>query len=244
MQRPEAPTGEQSCSCESLTRPDPLVVHSSIVVHDWLNKQISEAAALTDTFSSHYKYRHRGVSGLNPDPDSLLWLCNKGVGTAEIKGILWLADLIQLNCLFFLLTGSGLRCEKLWQVYTRIIKTQQQCTRIPVTLPAYSAGTQSRPLSVHTVKPTHRVRAESMSRTSLARCFLCFWMFGISTWERSREVPLECGGANWDEEQTQCCWSVCTPSVAAFPLGWISAEKVRGMLAPENRRLENVIGVA
>lgn len=33
-------------------------------------------------------------------------------------------------------------------------------------------------------RETHRVRAESMSRTSFAKCFLCFWMFGISTWEK------------------------------------------------------------
>lgn len=28
------------------------------------------------------------------------------------------------------------------------------------------------------------VRAESMSRTSLAKCFLCFWMLGMSTCKR------------------------------------------------------------
>lgn len=27
----------------------------------------------------------------------------------------------------------------------------------------------------------HLVRAESMSKTSLAKCFLCFWMLGMST---------------------------------------------------------------
>lgn len=37
---------------------------------------------------------------------------------------------------------------------------------------------------------THRVRAESMSRTSFAKCFLCFWMFGISTWEHREMLKL------------------------------------------------------
>lgn len=70
-----------------------------------------------------------------------------------------------------------------------------------------------------TVKQTDRVRAESMSRTSFARCFLCFWMFGISTWERSREVPPQCGGAKQDKEQSQCCLSGCALRVIVFLFG-------------------------
>lgn len=31
----------------------------------------------------------------------------------------------------------------------------------------------------------HLVRAESMSKTSLAKCFLCFWMLGMSTYRRT-----------------------------------------------------------
>lgn len=39
-------------------------------------------------------------------------------------------------------------------------------------------------------EPSHLVRAESMSKTSLARCFLCFCMLGISTYKDENEIYL------------------------------------------------------
>ena len=35
--------------------------------------------------------------------------------------------------------------------------------------------------------PPHLVREESMSSTSFAKCFLCFWIFGISTYGYRRK---------------------------------------------------------
>ncbi len=64
-----------------------------------------------------------------------------------------------------------------------------------------------------TVTQTHRVRAESMSSTSFAKCFLCFWIFGISTWEERESFHLSLFvGVKEDEEQTQYCQTKCTCS--------------------------------
>lgn len=40
----------------------------------------------------------------------------------------------------------------------------------------------------------HLVLTESQSSTSLASCFLCFWMLGISTWEGTHASRVSCGG--------------------------------------------------
>lgn len=36
-----------------------------------------------------------------------------------------------------------------------------------------------------------------MSRTSFAKCFLCFWIFGISTWEDRAEIFLQSAVSVW-----------------------------------------------
>lgn len=73
------------------------------------------------------------------------------------------------------------------------------CTASPFTADGVSPIT-AKPLShthSHTEKHTHRVRAESMSRTSFAKCFLCFWIFGISTWEDRAEIFLQSAVLVW-----------------------------------------------
>lgn len=36
-------------------------------------------------------------------------------------------------------------------------------------------------------------RTESQSNTSLASCFLCFWMLGISTWKEEQIIQIHLG---------------------------------------------------
>ena len=153
------------------------------------------ASLLTDHVSSTQKKKRKrkifSISLFMPWPASAEPLPNLHCGVF-LKG-LTAAEMALCVCVCVCLcslvqrptpkSGHSLRARSLYfstQLTAEERNTQWMNTHTSHCLPTRTAALQ-RSRNGRKENPPYLVREESMSSTSLAKCFLCFWIFGIST---------------------------------------------------------------
>lgn len=162
---------------------EPIALNTFTLIHNLFSRKCEEESASGLWYLKHecnsYRHQYEGPH----------WVCS-----LQKKRTVWFK-------VRFSHTGSSLRCETDGSVTV--------CNKIPVTFSgklhsqsihswwSFSDNSQASLSHTQTNTHTHRVRAESMSRTSFAKCFLCFWIFGISTWEDRAEIFLQSAVLVW-----------------------------------------------